>query len=318
MIAFVEGRIGKAARTAFAAVLRAVCVLPALLALTLALALAGCGTAPGEEAAGPPPSPLLYEIASADGAVEGWMLGTIHALPPGTDWQTPQITRVTDMADILVVEIAALDDRKTMAATFAELATTPGLPPLANRLPPDLRPALADLLARGDMAPGKFGSTETWAAALMLAQIDAEGDPEHGVDRALIRAFPRDRVIEFEGTRGQLGIFDRLPEIQQRNLVAAVLAETSAADHDRGALRRAWLAGDEAALIDATRTGIMADAELRETLLAARNRRWDERIAALLDQPRRPLVAVGTAHLVGPDGLVAMLEARGYRVTRLR
>ena len=51
-----------------------------LLAPVLALALAGCSDAPGEEAAGPPPNPLLYEIASADGAVEGWMLGTIHAL----------------------------------------------------------------------------------------------------------------------------------------------------------------------------------------------------------------------------------------------
>ncbi|MFN9631956.1 MAG: hypothetical protein ACK554_00350, partial [Erythrobacteraceae bacterium] len=49
---------------------------------------------PGEEAAGPPPSPLLYESASADGAVEGWMLDTIHALPPGTKWRTPEIARV--------------------------------------------------------------------------------------------------------------------------------------------------------------------------------------------------------------------------------
>lgn len=307
MIAFVEDRIRHAARTAAAAILSSF----------LALALAGCSDAPGEEAAGSPANPLLYEIASADGTVEGWMLGTIHALPPGTDWQTPHIARVTDMADILVVEIAALDDRTAMAATFAELATTPGLPPLEKRLPASLRPQLADMLARSGMEIGDFTTTETWAAALMLAQIDAQGDPEHGVDRALIRAFPADKVIELEGARGQLAIFDRLPESEQRDMVAAVLAEANTSTADRGALRRAWLAGDEAALIEATTTGIMADPDLREALLVARNRRWDERIAALLEQPRRPLVAVGTAHLVGPDGLAAMLEARGYRVTRL-
>ncbi|KPQ31499.1 MAG: hypothetical protein HLUCCX21_03455 [Porphyrobacter sp. HL-46] len=307
MIAIVENRIRQAARTAVAAILSSL----------LALALAGCSDAPGEEAAGSPANPLLYEIASADGTVEGWMLGTIHALPPGTDWQSAQIARVTDMADILVVEIAALDDRGAMAATFAELSTTPGLPPLDKRLPASLRPQLAEMLARSGMEIGDFTSTESWAAALMLAQIDAEGDPEYGVDRALIREFPAEKVRELEGARGQLSIFDRLPESEQRDMVAAVLAEASAAAESQDELRRAWLAGDEAALTKATTTGIMADPDLREALLVARNRRWDERIAALLEQPLRPLVAVGAAHLVGPDGLAAMLEARGYRVTRL-
>jgi len=30
------------------------------------------------------------------------------------------------------------------------------------------------------------------------------------------------------------------------------------------------------------------------------------------------LVAVGAAHLVGPDGLAVMLRSRGYRVTSIR
>ncbi|MEQ5786705.1 TraB/GumN family protein [Erythrobacter sp. NFXS35] len=297
---------------------RAWVAVAALLALVLALNLAGCSDAPGEDAAGPPPNPLLYEIASAGGAVEGWMLGTIHALPPGASWQTPAIGRVTEAADILVVEIAALDDRRGLAATFAALGTTPGLRPLDERVPPALRPGLAALLDRGDMEADQFTTTESWAAALMLAQIDAEGDSEYGVDRALIRDFPSEKVHELEGARGQLAIFDTLPEPEQRALIAAVVAEFDVSRTRARALRRAWLMGDEAALIEATTTGIMADPELREALLLARNRRWDAAIATLLDQAERPLIAVGTAHLVGAEGLVALLEARGYRVTRLR
>ncbi|WP_296716678.1 TraB/GumN family protein [Erythrobacter sp.] len=289
-----------------------------LLALVLAIALAGCSDASGEGAAGPPPSPLLYEIASADGAVEGWMLGTIHALPPGTSWRTPAIGRVADIADILVVEIAALDDRRKLAATFSALGTTPGLRPLDQRVPARLRAKLAALLDRGDMEANQFTSTESWAAALMLAQIDAEGDPEYGVDRALIREFPANKVRELEGARGQLAIFDALPEPEQRELIATVVAESESSRSRARDLRRAWLTGDEAALIDAASTGIMADAELREALLLARNRRWDAAIAKMLDQAERPLIAVGTAHLVGAEGLVALLEARGYQVTRLR
>jgi uncharacterized protein YbaP (TraB family) len=53
-------------------------------------------------------------------------------------------------------------------------------------------------------------------------------------------------------------------------------------------------------------------------LLVARNRRWDEAIAVMLQGTPRPLVAVGAAHLVGPDGLAVMLRSRGYRVTSIR
>lgn len=292
-------------------------IVAALLAPVLALALAGCGEAPGEGADGPPPSPILYEIASADGAVEGWMLGTIHALPPGTRWRTPAITRVVESADLLVVEIAALGDRDTMARTFAALAATPSLPPLDRRLPAPLHAPLAELLDRGDMDAADFTATESWAAALMLAQIDAEGDPAHGVDRALIREFPASKVRELEGARAQLAIFDALPEADQRDLLAAVVTEAGNAKARGSELREAWLTGDEAALAAAGSTGFMADPELREALLLARNRRWDAVIAALLDDQPRPLIAVGTAHLVGPDGLAAMLRARGYRMSRI-
>lgn len=288
-----------------------------LLAPVLALALAGCSDAPGEEATGPPPNPLLYEIASADGAVEGWMFGTIHALPSGTRWRTPAITRVIKGADLLVVEIAALDDRAAMANAFAALSTTPGQPQLDRRLPESLRAPLGELLDRGGMDPASFTAIESWAAALMLAQIDAEGDPANGVDRALVREFPAASIRELEGVGAQLAIFDTLAEADQRDLLAAVVSEAGTANTRAGELRQAWLAGDEAKLVAAGSTGFMADAELREALLLARNRRWDATIAALLEGAPRPLVAVGTAHLVGPDGLAAMLRARGYRVTRI-
>jgi uncharacterized protein YbaP (TraB family) len=38
------------------------------------------------------------------------------------------------------------------------------------------------------------------------------------------------------------------------------------------------------------------------------------RIEACLAQGSRCLVVVGAAHLVGPDGLLTSLQARGYRV----
>lgn len=285
--------------------------------LFLAL-IAGCSDAPGETAADlPPASPLLYEIASADGTVEGWMFGTIHALPSGAKWRTPEVGRSIDAADFLVVEVAALGDDAALGRTYAALSTSPALPPITARVPPELAGQLSGLLTRGGYSQDSFATTETWAAALALARIDATGDPANGVDRALIADFAGRPIREFEGAAAQLGIFDTLPEAQQRAMLAAVVRDSETARRDPARLQRAWMAGDAATIAASTREGILAEPALHEALLAARNRRWAAMLVPMLKQSPRPLVAVGTAHLVGPEGLAALLEAQGYRIRRL-
>ena len=280
------------------------------------LALAACGEKPAGEAF-PEASPPFYEIANADGDVEGWMLGTIHALPDNTHWRTAAIDTAIKTADIAVVEVADLEDRARLAAVYTELATTPGMPDLSERVPDEERPALFNLLARGGLDASGFGSTETWAAAIQLAQIGTTGDPANGVDKAVIREFRNRDVIELEGAEAQLSIFDRLAEEDQRALLSGVVNEAKKLEEDPARLRKAWLSGDDATLIEATTTGMMADPEVREALLLKRNRDWTAALLPILEAQDRPLVAVGAGHLVGPDSVGAMLEAQGYVIRRV-
>jgi len=277
------------------------------------LALAGCNSEPREP--DPGTNPLLYEIANGSGEVEGWMLGTIHALPNDVAWRTHAIDRVIDDADLLIVEVANLDDSQAIASVVAELSISSDLPALPLRVPPSQRPALLDMIERSPVTVDQLANTETWAAALALAQVDAQGDPENGVDRIVIREFDNREVLELEGAVAQLTIFDNLAEDDQRDLLTGVLEESQLARDNPGRLRKAWLKGDVATLEQATTTGIMADSELREALLIGRNRRWTGKLAGLLQAQEKPLVAVGAAHLVGPDSVPAMLTERGYTVT---
>jgi hypothetical protein len=265
----------------------------------------------------PSPNPLFYEIARADGSVEGWLLGTIHALPDDTRWRTPEIDAAIAKADALVVEVANLDDEAATGRAFADLASTEGLPPLAQRVAPDLRDDLSAMIERARIDPDRFRSTETWAAALMLAQLDVTGDPANGVDRAVIDDFEGRPVSELEGASAQLAIFDALAEEDQRALLTEVVIGNGELREDPDRLLSTWLAGEEAALEEAARTGMMADPDLREALLVRRNRAWLAAILAELEDEPRPLVAVGAAHLVGTEGLAALIEDEGFTVRRL-
>jgi len=284
----------------------------ALTALFAAL-LAACGKSPGEPA--PPPSPALWEVTGQAGE-RGWLFGTIHAMPDDIEWRTPELESALAGADLLLVEIADLDDAAALRATFNRLAMTPGQPPLSQRVPAAARAPLAGLIRKAGMREGDFAAMETWASAMLLARVSAEEDDANGVDKALIREF-RGPVQELEGAARQLGIFDALPEQDQRDLLAAVVEEEPGSEAESRRMVRAWASGDMAAIERETRTGLLADAELRAALLTGRNLAWVHPVEQALRRGHSPLVAVGGAHMAGPEGLPALLAGRGWTVRRI-
>lgn len=287
-------------------------------AAAAALMLAACGDGASNSGTdSPPPSPLFYEIASASGETEGWLLGTIHALPDGVDWRTGPIDTALAEADLLVVEVANLGDADNHARLFNRLASAPQQPPIASKVAPELRGQLNEMLAAGDIEETRLATIDTWAAAISLAHVARFGDSSNGVERTLIAEFARRPIEQLESVEHQLMLFDSLPEQDQRDMLAAVVENYPQARSDPGRLARLWQAGDEAGIAAETKRGILADPELYEVLLAGRNREWIERIVPMLGAAPRPLIAVGAAHIVGPDGLPALLAARGYTLRRI-
>jgi uncharacterized protein len=281
-------------------------------ALILLMLLAACKPAPREVV-----TPALWEV-TGDHGERAWLFGTIHALPAPVKWRSAQVEAALAGSDRLVLEIADIDDQKALAQIYARLAASPGLPPLDTRVSPALRPQLLALMREFKLDPGQFGETETWAAALTIANAtQAEAKADFGIDREILSAAKGKPIEEFEGAAAQLGLFDALPEAEQRDLLAAIVTE-AAQDSGDDRLGAAWRTGDMAVLEAETRSGMMADPELHRALLSDRNKAWANRLSAMIRQGARPLVAVGALHLAGAEGLPAQLAARGYKVHRLQ
>ncbi len=286
------------------------------LALLAALALAACGKA--ERTDLPAASPALWQVTAPDGRPAGWLFGTIHTLPDGAKWRTPAIEQAIVDADLLVVEAKDLEDSGKMAATFTRLSHSADLPPLSQRVPPALEGRLRQLLAKGGYREADFKAVETWAAAITLSQVTDEPGGENGVDRALLKDFRARPIEDLEGVEAQFRIFDTLPEADQRDLLGALLEEDTMTSEESDQLVKLWLAGDMEAIAREGDEGMLADPELRQALLIGRNHAWVDKLLAIYATGKRPLVAVGAAHLAPPEGLPELLAAKGYTVARVR
>jgi uncharacterized protein YbaP (TraB family) len=285
-------------------------VISRIVALAGALWLAGCNAEPAHE--WPEPSPALWEVSGGNGE-KAWLFGTIHALPDGVEWRTPAFEHAFADADMVMVEIGNLGNSSAAAEAFARYAKSQGLPALSSRVAPADRPALAALMERAGMDDADFWDTETWAAALLLADAVRDGDPGNGVDRDLL---DEGKPVEpLETFAGQFARFDALDETAQRELLADI---ARGAENDETDEVEAWLTGDLADLQGEMDDLFLDQPMLRRTLLVDRNRLFAARIVATIEGRHVPFVAVGAGHMLGPDGLPALLAARGYTVARVQ
>ena len=77
----------------------------------------------------------------------------------------------------------------------------------------------------------------------------------------------------------------------------------------------AWGTGDQEKL------GVLVNGDLdefpaaRKALLEDRNARWLPQIEAMLGETHTFFITVGAGHLIGPQGVPALLRKAGYKVT---
>lgn len=279
--------------------------------------------APEQAAAATAPAkgPALWAVKDADTTI--YLFGTIHMLPEGTEWLAPPVAKAFDASDTLVLEVLGTNDAKVTTPIILKMGYTPGLPPLAERVPADERDELAAAIRHAGVPAAALDAMETWLATMSLstARIQKLGyGIEGGVEYQLSTraAAQRKRIEALETMTEQLGFFDTLPEAEQRTLLVNSLDDIDDIDAVIRNAVNSWLAGDVDAVADLLEDDTRDSPGLAKRLLTDRNLNWANWIAERLETtPGTVFVAVGTGHLAGKDSVQSMLEAKGLKVERL-
>lgn len=193
---------------------------------------------------------------------------------------------------------------------------------LAQVLSPEAWQAVSRYAAENRLPADQVAKMKPWFFAVMMAAIEFQklGITQEGVDLLLFRDAVREgkQVGELEAFERHLAYLTRMADGHESELLLNALADLANIQRELPELLAAWREGDTVAL-----ERIMVR-DMREkypavyhSLLVQRNNEWLPVFDRLLDTPEVEFVLAGAGHLVGPDGLLERLRARGCTIEQL-
>ncbi len=262
---------------------------------------------------------LLWRIEGG-AAPASHVFGTVHLADPRVTRLPSAVARELDQARSVTLETGI--DSNSMLALAGRMVFTDGrdLPAVAGA---ELFSRAAKLTERLGLPEPVLRQFRPWAVAMLLSVPPQ--DPANVLDFVLERrATEQGKPIhQLESMEEQISVLDGLSQEDQVALLRQAVDENESMPRRLGRVVDAYLARDLAGLWRVSQEGVGAGAEeqrLNEVftrrLLHERNARMAERAEPRLREGGA-FIAVGALHLYGGSGVLAQLEQRGWRVTRV-
>ena len=278
-----------------------------------------------------PPVPLLWKVSDADSSL--YLLGSFHMLLPGDYPLSKDVDAAFADSKDVVFEIPPEEmSSPTLAMRMGQAALRSdgkqldaGLPPATAKRLDAWVDANEDALQKAGIPAQMLQLFEPWFVGLTVSivEMSKQGlDPKLGLDLH----FSTDAQAAKKPTSGletgeeQIAFLDGMGEAEQVQFLDETLQEAAEGSKEVRRLHAAWRAGDADTLWNGMALEMRSDyPALYKRINVARNDAWvsklDQRLRDAHDD--NTLVVVGSLHLLGSDGVVEKLRAKGYKVERI-
>jgi uncharacterized protein YbaP (TraB family) len=259
----------------------------------------------------------------SDGNNSVYLGGTVHLLRPG-DYPLPEEYEQAYQGSselYFETDISSMSDLSVQAQMLQQLTYSDGRT-LKTVLSEDAYTTLEDYTATIGMPlmmleqfkPGMIIST------LQVLEFQRIGFTPQGVDAFFnTRALGDAKDIgALETIEEQIGFLAAMGEGNESEFILLSLEDLENTNASMEEMITAWRNGDERALQKLFVDDMQQRAPgLFDSLISQRNLRWMPQIEAMFEDPDTEFVLVGAAHLIGGEGLVQLLQSKGYEVSQL-
>lgn len=249
--------------------------------------------------------------------------GTIHVLGEADYPLPPEFDRAYKKSRVLVFEtdIAKTQDPEFAKNLMQQMTYTDG-----RTLQSLVRPSTFGTLSRFS---GKRGipaqSLNTFKPGMVMvfltmAEMERLGAGGAGVDEFYFKKGMADnRPMEFlESPMEQIRFLADVGVGKEDEMITYLIKDIEKLPALLPVMKQAWRSGDNARLFKETLAPLKKEyPQLYHTIMVKRNLAWLLAIQKMLVTPETEFVLVGAAHLAGDQGLIALLEKKGFTAVNL-
>ncbi|QSA95733.1 TraB/GumN family protein [Methylococcus sp. EFPC2] len=266
--------------------------------------------------------PFLWKTSSEKGTA--YLFGSLHF---GTQDMYPlpeSVAKAFAASDVLVVEADPKNQENGGAAgKIAQAGLYGEGADLEDHVKPATWQKLSSIAKNLGLPEETLHRQKPWLAILTLTGLmykQAGLSPELGIDQNFIKeAGTRKPILELESVDQQVKLFDALAAQEQEQMLIQSLAEFERGPDLVKSMLDAWRKGDVEAMDIIVRQSFSNDAvseKLYKLMFSDRNAAMANKLEELMADGRTYFIVVGAGHLGGDQGILKLLENKGYKVTQ--
>ena len=251
-----------------------------------------------------------------------YLLGSIHVGSKDFYPLPREVEDAFESSAVLVVEVDVnrIDKQKLNAFILAE-GLYQGDDLLWHHVNKETKQNIEKYCSTYGLPVERVSKMKPWLLASMASAIVMmksgigldSGIDKHFLDKAG-KAKDKKRVVEIESAEFQLKIFTSLSDDLQEKFLDAAMEDVGGIPERTNRMMEAWLSGDPDRVEKLIRESSSGPEQIKKALLQDRNPHMADVAEEFLKGEEQAFVVVGAAHMVGQEGVVAILRNRGFKV----
>lgn len=272
---------------------------------------------------------FLWKVEGADGKEKVYLLGSIHIVPGDIYPLSKKITDAYESSGFLVVEadVNSIDPAKVQQMVLEKGVYTDG-----SSLEEELSESLYKKLGEALKTTGMLGIEQAkimkpWLVALTVPQLlilKLGYKADNGIDMYFLKkaATDKKRILELESADFQFDLLSGFSDDLQKKFLESTLDELDTFKEEYDSMVKAWKDDNTARMENIVNNEYDENPGLKDLyrkLVYDRNVSMASKIDGYMRDKRKDkfFVVVGAAHLIDKDGIVKLLEKKGYKVKKM-